>query len=88
MAQKTHDYERESEDFYDHIASRFDHSFDGFLASFFKRFIIKRLKVEKNSRILDVGCANGNLLAMLNRKEKIFGSGLDISSEMIKIAQV
>ncbi|MDM5143303.1 putative methyltransferase YcgJ [Lactococcus lactis] len=25
---------------------------------------------------------------MLNRKEKIFGSGLDISSEMIKIAQV
>lgn len=47
MAQKTHDYERESEDFYDHIASRFDHSFDGFLASFFKRFIIKHLKIEK-----------------------------------------
>ena len=50
MVQKTHDYERESEDFYDHIARRFDHSFDGFLASFFKRFIIKRLKKFKNLR--------------------------------------
>ena len=47
MVPKFHDYERESEDFYDHIASRFDHSFDWFLSSFLKRFIIKHLKTLK-----------------------------------------
>ena len=36
---------------------------------------------------MDVGCANGKLLAMLNDKKKIVGSGLDISSEMIKVAK-
>ena len=41
MAQKTHDYERESENFYDRIASQFDHSFDGFLASFLKDLSLK-----------------------------------------------
>ena len=87
MVPKFHDYERESENFYDRIASQFDHSFDGFLASFFKRFILKNLKFEQNSKILDVGCANGKLLAMLNDKKKIVGSGLDISSEMIKVAK-
>ncbi len=88
MVPKFHDYERESENFYDRIASQFDHSFDGLLASFFKRFILKNLKFEQNSKILDIGCANGKLLAMLNDKKKIVGSGLDISSEMIKVAKL
>lgn len=35
MSHKNHNYEKESEKFYDNIAQRFDHSFDGFLASFF-----------------------------------------------------
>ena len=36
---------------------------------------------------MDVGCANGKLLSMLNDKKKIVCSGLDISSEMIKVAK-
>ncbi|RZI48271.1 class I SAM-dependent methyltransferase [Lactococcus kimchii] len=81
-----HDYEQESEQFYDHIADHFDHSFDGFLASFFKKFILKNLTLTANTRLLDVGCANGRLLEMLNQKTKIFGVGLDISSEMVRVA--
>jgi ubiquinone/menaquinone biosynthesis C-methylase UbiE len=86
MVHKHHDYEKESEVFYDHIADHFEHTFDGFLASFFKRFIRKHLNYKKNARILDIGCANGILLNMLNEKIPILGTGLDISSEMVKVA--
>ncbi len=86
LPQKNHNYEKESEKFYDNIAQRFDHSFDGFLASFFKKFIVKHLEVPRNANILDIGCANGTLLSMISKQKAIFGSGLDISSEMIKIA--
>lgn len=47
MPHKNHNYEKESEKFYDNIAQHFDHSFDGFLASFFKKFIVKHLEVPK-----------------------------------------
>lgn len=86
LAHKHHDYESESEQFYDHIANNFDHTFDGFLARFFKKFIKKNLEFPEQSRILDVGCANGTLLGMLNEKHTILGNGLDISSEMVKVA--
>ncbi|MCQ8275926.1 2-methoxy-6-polyprenyl-1,4-benzoquinol methylase, mitochondrial [Lactococcus petauri] len=86
MPHKNHNYEKESEKFYDNIAQRFDHSFDGFLASFFKKFIVKHLEVPRNANILDIGCANGTLLSMISKQKAIFGAGLDISSEMVKIA--
>ncbi|MCL2676914.1 MAG: SAM-dependent methyltransferase, partial [Streptococcaceae bacterium] len=38
-----HNHEQESQEFYGKIAEHFDHTFDGFLASFFKRFIVKTL---------------------------------------------
>ena len=86
MVHKHHNYEKESEQFYDRIADHFDHTFDGFLASFFKKFIRKNLEFKPNARILDVGCANGKLLSMLAEKQPISGYGLDISSEMVKVA--
>lgn len=86
MPHKNHNYEKESEKFYDNIAQHFDHSFDGFLASFFKKFIVKHLEVPKDASILDIGCANGTLLSMLSKQTNISGAGLDISSEMVKVA--
>lgn len=86
MPYKNHNYEKESEKFYDNIAPHFDHSFDGFLASFFKKFIVKHLEVPKDASILDIGCANGTLLSMLSKQTNISGAGLDISSEMVKVA--
>lgn len=86
MPHKNHNYEKESEKFYDNIAQHFDHSFDGFLASFFKKFIVKHLEVPKDASILDIGCANGTLLSMLSKQTNISGADLDISSEMVKVA--
>ncbi|GEM_PF-6664395 len=36
MVRRAHNYEKESEAFYDRLADHFDDSFDGFLASFLK----------------------------------------------------
>lgn len=85
--QHKHQYERESSAYYDQIAQKFDRTWDGFLSGFFKRYIVKNLKFKKNMTVLDIGCANGTLLKMLNSKKTIYGTGLDISPEMIKVAQ-
>ncbi|MDR0298829.1 MAG: class I SAM-dependent methyltransferase [Streptococcaceae bacterium] len=79
--------ERDSIQHYDDIANRFDQSWDGFLSGFFKRFIVKHLVIKEGESVLDIGCANGKLLAMLNEKRKINGTGLDISPEMVRVAQ-
>jgi ubiquinone/menaquinone biosynthesis C-methylase UbiE len=78
--------ERDSAAHYDEIATHFDHSWDGFLSGFFKHFIVKQLELTENAKVLDIGCANGRLLEMLNEKRKISGTGLDISPEMVKVA--
>ncbi|GFH39973.1 class I SAM-dependent methyltransferase [Lactococcus insecticola] len=80
-------YEKLSQAYYDQHAKKFDRSFDGFLAGFFKRYIVKHLTINKpRARVLDVGSATGQLLAMLSEKQEIFGIGLDISPEMTRFA--
>ncbi|MFC4652530.1 class I SAM-dependent methyltransferase [Lactococcus nasutitermitis] len=85
--QHKHDYEQESADYYNQIAEKFDHTFDGFLSGFFKRFIVKHLELADAMSVLDIGCANGTLLSMLAERAKIFGTGLDISEGMVQIAR-
>ncbi|MDR2977539.1 MAG: class I SAM-dependent methyltransferase [Streptococcaceae bacterium] len=82
-------HEQESSQYYDNIAGNFDHSWDGFLSSFFKRFIVKQLEIPRGAEVLDVGCANGKLLKMLSQaaKRPIRGAGLDISEKMTIVAQ-
>lgn len=87
MGHHHHNHELESKVYYDHIAQRFNHSWDGFLSQFFKKEIVKKLQWKKTDSILDVGCANGTLLSMLHETRDFNGFGLDISPEMIKIAQ-
>ncbi|MDR0200094.1 MAG: class I SAM-dependent methyltransferase [Streptococcaceae bacterium] len=82
-----HHYENESRDYYDHIATHFEKTFDGFLSSFFKRYIVRHLKLQPGERVLDVGCANGVLLELLQENTEIDAHGLDISSEMIRVAK-
>ncbi|MDR0297438.1 MAG: methyltransferase domain-containing protein [Streptococcaceae bacterium] len=87
MNKQKHNHERESQVYYDHIAAHFERSFDGFLSYFFKKFILKTLKIPANSRVIDVGCATGTLLSNLSAlTENLDGYGVDISSEMVKIA--
>ena len=46
--------------------------------------IIKNV-IKDNSRILDVGCENGELLKFLDKRKKIDGRGLEISQKNVSI---
>ncbi len=46
--------------------------------------IIKNV-IKDNSRVLDVGCENGELLKFLNKGKKIDGRGLEISQKNVNI---
>ncbi len=46
--------------------------------------IIKNV-IQDNSRVLDVGCENGELLKFLNKGKKIDGRGLEISQKNVNI---
>jgi len=46
--------------------------------------IIKNV-IKENSRILDIGCENGELLKFLNKGKKIDGRGLEISQKNVNI---
>ena len=46
--------------------------------------IIKNV-IKDNSRILDIGCENGELLKFLNKGKKIDGRGLEISQKNVNI---
>ena len=83
----THHHELDSKKYYDKIAHNFNHTWDGFLSGFFKRFICKQLTYPAQAKLLDIGCANGTLLSMLNAQKAIEGFGLDISPEMVRVAQ-
>ena len=50
-----------------------------------KDFEIIKNVIKENSRILDVGCENGELLKFLNKGKKIDGRGLEISQKNVNI---
>src|SRR3989339_299105 len=39
--------------------------------------------IPPNSRILDLGCGDGSLLALLRKEKNVYGSGIEISQEKI-----
>lgn len=81
------DYEKLSQTYYNKIADRFDYSIDGLFSYPFKKMIAHELTINSGERVLDVGCANGRLLSLLNRKRIINGYGIDISEQFIEIAK-
>ena len=52
----------------------------------FNRFILKQVKLNRNSRILDIGCGRGKILANLSNKLKLINKpiGLDIENHKDK----
>jgi len=48
----------------------------------FNRFILKQVKLNKNSRILDIGCGRGKILENLSNKLRLLSKpvGLDIEN--------
>ena len=52
----------------------------------FNQFVLKQVKLNKNSRILDIGCGRGKILANLSNKLKLINKpiGLDIENHKDK----
>ncbi len=42
--------------------------------------------IHENSRVLDLGCGNGNLLKLLNNEKNIIGRGVEISPEGVHLS--
>lgn len=81
-----HNHEIDSKNHYDKVASHFNRTWDGFLSGFFKHYIKKTVHIDENDRVLDIGCADGQLLGMLSENQSFEAYGLDISPEMVKVA--
>jgi Methylase involved in ubiquinone/menaquinone biosynthesis len=73
---------------YNKIAHNYDDSLDGQFTKDLKVKLVEKIELKPKSRILDVACANGSLLEMINYKNVIDGYGIDISDKMIKQAKL
>jgi ubiquinone/menaquinone biosynthesis C-methylase UbiE len=60
-------------------------SSQGYILSF-NRFILKQVKLDRNSRILDIGCGRGKIISNLSNKLKLHNKpiGLDIENHTNK----
>ena len=56
----------------------------------FNQFVLKQVKLNKNSRILDIGCGRGKILANLSNKLKLINKpiGLDIENHKDKSKKI
>ena len=72
--------------YYDKPADDYDTSYDGRFTLRFKLLLADFISLEAGSRVPDIACGNGTLLAILNEKKPIAGYGVDISPQMIKNA--
>lgn len=78
--------EIQSKKTYDRIAADYENTPDSKFTRSFKNALVSAVTLEENAAVLDVACGNGDLLAQLNRKCSIQGTGVDISDEMIRVA--
>ena len=56
----------------------------------FNRFILKQIKLDRNSRILDIGCGRGKIISNLSNKLKLHNKpiGLDIENHKNKSKKI
>jgi len=74
--------------FFNNIARYYDFSIFKKRQEKIMKIAIDMINLKYYSRILDAGCGTGNLLNLLNKKNKNLQLyGIDISTEMLKIAK-
>lgn len=80
------DFEKLSKDFFDMKASVYDKeeleicSEDSCLA------VLEQIQDKKYKSLLDIGCGTGHLISLLSKNKKADYVGLDLSSEMVSVA--
>lgn len=72
---------------FDKYAKDYDSGWKGSKSARFYNDLIKELEINPGDSVLDVGCGTGTILNFIASKTEIKGYGLDISSEMLKIAK-
>ena len=77
----------QSKNAYNKITQDYDNTYVGRFTAQFKQELVSAVKLKPEDNVLDVACGNGTLLAMLARKTKINGYGVDISENMIAEAK-
>jgi len=71
---------------YADIAPQYDRRWASYITATLRE-TLKRLDIKPNDRLLDIGCGTGSLLRAISQKHpSVDLIGLDISSEMLKIA--
>lgn len=76
--------EKINELFFDKWSKSYDRTIFQFWMRGFQRQVLKELKLRKDTKVLDVSCATGQLLNKLKDKAELYG--VDISLGMLKIA--
>ncbi|MDO4275391.1 MAG: class I SAM-dependent methyltransferase [Eubacteriales bacterium] len=81
------DMKERTEKYFDSTAAYYDNSADGRFVKCMYREILDRADRIPAEKILDLGCGNGNVIALLKERKKARYYGVDISEEMVKEAQ-
>lgn len=72
---------------YNKKARNYEGTMDGRVTRPLKQLMISKIKVENGQRVLDVACGTGDLITALDKKADIQAYGIDISEQMIEVAQ-
>ena len=88
LKEKKQSFHERSKNYYKNKNIDFDHSLEAKLMLPFKKKLLSLISVPTNSKVLDVGCGSGSFLNMLSKQFDCEGYGVDISQNMISIAQI
>ena len=80
--------EDKSEKAYDKKADNYNNTFDGRFTEKFKQILQNEVVLQKNYKLLDVACGNGELVSRFLKNNDIKGFGIDISGNMIENAKL
>jgi len=87
MFKKANLHKEKSKAYFDQLAARYETSGNGRHASTIYPYLFERLSHLFYRSILDVGCGTGEVLSKIVGQKDLFLAGIDLSPNMISIAQ-
>ena len=87
LKKKSDDYKEESKEKFNKQAEKFDSGIGGKHSRELYADVLHKLDQFSFNTLLDVGCGTGNLLSLISSKYEVQLSGVDISKNMLEIAQ-
>ena len=87
LKKKSNDYKKESREKFNKHAEKFDSGSGGKHSRELYVDVLQKLDQFSFNNLLDIGCGTGNLLLLLSSKYEAQLSGVDLSKNMLEIAQ-